>query len=98
MDLNQRHSNILVTFLPIPLILDNLPTTTRRLGGWKGCVPPISAGGPIYTPLAPPQLLVHVLTFILWNVKNVGGYEKAGRFRFFNKADVLLMIKGAQII
>jgi hypothetical protein len=48
------------------------------------------------------QLRVHkghaVLTFIRWNVENVRGYEKAGRCSFFNKDDVLLMIKRAQLV
>jgi hypothetical protein len=37
-----------------------------------------------------------VLTFIRWNVQNVRGYERAGRF--FNKVDLLLMIKRVQFI
>jgi hypothetical protein len=39
-----------------------------------------------------------VLTFITGNVENVRGYEKAGRCSFFNKVNVLLMIKRAQFI
>jgi hypothetical protein len=46
----------------------------------------------------PPPVAPHlpVLTFIKWNVQNVRGYERAGRF--FNKVDFLLMIKWAQFI
>jgi hypothetical protein len=38
--------------------------------------------------------------FISENVKNVKGYEKAGRYSFFNKVEnlYLLMIKTAQLI
>jgi hypothetical protein len=39
-----------------------------------------------------------VLTFIRGNVENVRGYEKAGRCSFFNKVNLLLMIKRAQFI
>jgi hypothetical protein len=39
-----------------------------------------------------------VLTFIRGNVENVRGYEKAGRYSFFNKVNLLLMIKRAQLI
>jgi hypothetical protein len=49
-----------------------------------------------YNPLLAPPL--PVLTFIRGNVENVRGYEKAGRCSFFNKVDILLMIKKAQLI
>jgi hypothetical protein len=45
--------------------------------------------------LAPP---LPVLTLIRGNVENVRGYEKAGRCSFFNKVNLLLMIKRAQLI
>jgi hypothetical protein len=38
------------------------------------------------------------LIFIRGNVENVRGYEKAGKCSFFNKVNLLLMIKRAQLI
>jgi hypothetical protein len=46
-----------------------------------------------HNPLLPPPL--PVLTLIRENVR---GYEKAGRCSFFNKVNLLLMIKRAQLI
>jgi hypothetical protein len=47
-----------------------------------------------HNPLFAPPL--PVLTFIRGNVENVRGYQNAGRCSFFNKLNLLLMIKRAQ--
>jgi hypothetical protein len=50
----------------------------------------------MHNPLSAPPL--PVLIFIRGNVENVRGYEEASRCSFFNKVNLLLMIKRAQLI